>query len=347
MTDKISVLIVDDDEPTAKMLERSLTKEGYVCLVAYNAMQALKLCEQRHFDLVITDVKMPDKDGIALTRHIKMKYDTDVIVISGYVEREKYSFVIDAGASDFIEKPINSQELKTRLARVIRERKTICKLKETQDELRNLSAYLQSVREQERKAVAREIHDELGQALTGLKMDLAWLEKRVTQDPGAAMKKIKTMEKLLGQSILLTKSIITRLRPGMLDDLGLIAAAEWEVNEFSNRTGLACDLYLDVDDKSIDIDLRVAVFRVLQECLTNIARHANAAMVRIQLEINAEILVLTIEDDGVGITPEQISSSKSFGLMGMRERAHQFNGDFTISGVKEKGTTVKITFPLN
>ena len=137
MTDKIGVLIVDDNVQLAKMLDQSLTGEGYDCSVANNAMEALELCEKRHFDIVITDVKMPGEDGLSLTRDIKMKYNTDVIVISGHIEREDFSSIIDMGASDFIEKPLNLKELKIRIERVIRERKSLEELEQHRKNLKN------------------------------------------------------------------------------------------------------------------------------------------------------------------------------------------------------------------
>ena len=219
-------------------------------------------------------------------------------------------------------------------------------LKISGQQLRDLSAYLQSSREQERTSIAREVHDDLGQALTALKMDLFWLEKRLPKDQEPLIKKTKSMEKLLDTAIESVERIITQLRPGILDDLGLAEAIEWQTVDFQSRTGVKCKLNLDLVDTVFEKEHSTAIFRIVQEALTNVWRHANATMVSISLKKKSGELRLEVKDNGKGIPKKKISHPKSFGLMGIRERAHVLGGKSNIKAARNKGTTVTVTIPV-
>jgi len=219
-------------------------------------------------------------------------------------------------------------------------------LKSSQEQLRNLVARLQSVREEERRLIAREIHDELGQTLTVLKMDLFWLAKRIPKDQRPFHEKTKSMSKLIDKTIQRIKRISAQLRPGLLDYLGLPAAIEWEGEEFQNRTGIKCEVNIDSEDIIMEQDRSTAIFRIFQETLTNVARHANAKKIKVSLKEKAGKLELRVRDNGKGITEKQISDPKSFGLIGMRERAQFLGGEVKIRGVQDKGTTIIATVPL-
>jgi len=219
-------------------------------------------------------------------------------------------------------------------------------LRSSQEQLRNLATYLQSAREQERTSIAREIHDELAQALTALKMDISWLGKKLPKDQKILLEKAKAMTKLTDTTIKTVKRISTELRPGLLDDLGLEAAIEWQVGEFQDRTGITCELIIDPEDIILDRDRSTTIFRIFQETLTNIARHAKAKRVTVSLKEKADELVLKVIDNGKGITEKQISDPKSFGLIGIRERVHPWGGEVKISGIPDKGTTVEVRMPI-
>jgi PAS domain S-box-containing protein len=219
-------------------------------------------------------------------------------------------------------------------------------LKISGQQLRDLSAYLQSSREQERTSIAREVHDDLGQALTALKMDLFWLEKRLPKDQEPLIEKTKSMEKLLDTAIESVERIITQLRPGILDDLGLAEAIEWQTIDFQSRTGVKCKLNLDLVDTVFEKEHSTAIFRIVQEALTNVWRHANATMVSISLKKKSGELRLEVKDNGKGIPKKKISHPKSFGLIGIRERAHVLGGKSNIKAVRNKGTTVTVTIPV-
>lgn len=218
-------------------------------------------------------------------------------------------------------------------------------LRKSHEELRNLSAHLQQVREEERARISREIHDELGQALTAIKMDMSYLFKKYN-DHCSISEKAESIFRVIDSTIQAIKRISTELRPGVLDDLGLMAAIEWQVKEFERRCGIMCHLHIGTDDIDVDKDSSIAIFRVLQEGLTNIARHASATEVFVNLFKDRDGLCLLIRDNGKGITEEDIKSPKSFGLIGMRERVHFLNGDFHIRGNPGEGTEISIRVPF-
>jgi signal transduction histidine kinase len=219
-------------------------------------------------------------------------------------------------------------------------------IRSSREQLRNLVARLQSAREEERRLIAREIHDELGQTLTVLKMDLFWLAKRMPKDQRPFHEKTKSMSKLIDKTIQRIKKISAELRPGLLDYLGLPAAIEWEAEEFQNRTGIKCEVNIDSEDIIMEQDHSTAIFRIFQETLANVARHANAKRIKVSLKEKAGKLELRVRDNGKGITEKQISDPKSFGLIGMRERAQFLGGEVKIMGVQDKGTTITTTVPL-
>lgn len=221
----------------------------------------------------------------------------------------------------------------------------------SREQLRALAARLESVREEERTRIAREVHDELGQVLTGLKLDMMWLRKRLTDGP-RPLDRVALVEKLNSSCALLdrmhetVRQIATDLRPGVLDELGLPAACEWQANEFQMRTGIRCDLAIMPGDLTVDSNRATALFRILQELLTNVASHAKATDVRIRLRQSPEELSLEVHDNGRGITDSEQASLRSLGLLGMQERARQFDGEVVISGTPGKGTTAFVRFPV-
>jgi two-component system sensor histidine kinase UhpB len=224
-------------------------------------------------------------------------------------------------------------------------------LKQSREQLRSLAAHLQDVREEERTRIAREVHDELGQMITGLKMDLSWMEKRLptiadqpAREPLAV--KARAMSGLLDHMVKTVRKIASELRPGVLDDLGLAPALEWQARDWQARTGIECQVSASLEGATISPERGTALFRIFQEALTNIARHAQATRVRVQISADAGWLTLEIQDNGRGITSEERQRAKSFGLLGMNERATLLGGEFTISGELGRGTTVLVRIPL-
>jgi two-component system sensor kinase len=230
---------------------------------------------------------------------------------------------------------------------VTERKKAEAELERSRQELRILAARLQQVREEERAVLAREIHDQLSGALTALKMDLSFLANRVPQEDAALTEKTEAMARLIDATLNSVRNIATQLRPSVLDDLGLIAAIEWQAEEFQNRSGIQCRLDLEREEVALDKNRSTAIFRIFQEALTNVARHAQASEIWISLKVQAGSLILQIRDNGRGIKQEEISSSKSLGLLGMRERAFAFGGEVVISGGPGQGTTVTLKIPVN
>jgi signal transduction histidine kinase len=214
------------------------------------------------------------------------------------------------------------------------------------DQLRNLSLHLEKAREDERTRIAREIHDDLGQSLTALKISLSILKKKLPEDQKTVIEKAKSMDDLVEASIQSVKRISTDLRPALLDHLGLTSAIQWQADEFGKRTGIPCTVVFDPEQLSLDRDRTTTVFRIFQETLTNAARHANATKLSVLLRIQGADLELQVEDNGRGITEHAISDPKSLGLIGIRERVNTWGGSLAISGSRNKGTTVTVRIPL-
>jgi len=229
---------------------------------------------------------------------------------------------------------------------ITEQRKAEQELADSRQQLRNLSIHLQSVREKESTRIAREIHDELGQSLTALQMDLAWLGISIPQADPSLGTKIQRMKKLVDTTIESVHRISTELRPILLDDLGLIAAMEWQVGEFRGRSNIQCDARFDLKESAVEKELATAIFRIFQETLTNIVRHAHATQVRVRLVQKGSELRLDVSDNGIGITEKDIDNPASFGIVGIRERVNLWGGTVHITGKPHKGTKVSVRIPI-
>jgi PAS domain S-box-containing protein len=214
------------------------------------------------------------------------------------------------------------------------------------EQLRELAHRLRSVREQERAVMARQIHDELGQALSALHLDVAWLRARLTDEDVVLEEKTRSMAALIETSIGRVRTLATELRPAVLDSLGLLAAIEWETQQFTRRTGIPCTHELPPDPSDVDADRSTDVFRILQEALTNVARHAGAREVVVTLRFWRNELLLSVSDDGRGITAAEIVSPQALGLVGMRERALLWDGAVEWRARDGGGTVVDLRLPL-
>ena len=213
------------------------------------------------------------------------------------------------------------------------------------EQLRALASRLQKVREEERTEVAREIHDELGQALTGLKLDVAWMKSRLPRDHDLMTQCVSVIQRI-DQTLDAVRRIATELRPSVLDQLGLAAALEWQGQEFRARTGIDVTVDVITDDTPIADDIGSSAFRILQESLTNVLRHAKATRVEIRLEKTPSLLTLDVADNGIGAPDAFLKGTHSLGVVGMRERALACGGEFSIAGLEGNGTLVSLRVPL-
>ncbi|MEW6068819.1 MAG: PAS domain S-box protein [Nitrospirota bacterium] len=219
-------------------------------------------------------------------------------------------------------------------------------LKNSRDQLRNLYSRLQTIREEERVLLSREIHDELGQLLTGLKIQCRILFNGIKPEKNEVAAHIDSISQLLDKAIDTVQKISRELRPAILDDLGLLAAIRWQAEEFENRTHIKCEVTMEREEEiKIDRKTSINLFRILQETLTNIARHARATKVNIILKEKPDRINLIIEDNGIGITEQQIANPRSLGLLGIKERIQFLGGTFSIQGIHGKGTTVEVSVP--
>jgi len=265
-----------------------------------------------------------------------------------FVRKDGSTFL--ASLNVFVEKNSYGDLIKTRtIARdVTRQKQIEEELKRSREELRNLSIHLQSAREEERRRIAREIHDELGHALTTLKLDLSWLKKRLSEGGSNLLSKAQNIIQLVDYTIDAVQKISSELRPGVLDYLNLADAIEWQLKEIQRRGAIECNLSIksDFDSLSLEQERSIAIFRVFQEAVTNVLRHSGAMRVNVDLQITDNSVILSIYDDGKGISEHQIFDPMSFGILGMRERACYLGGDIKIIGSQKEGTMVELNVPL-
>ncbi len=259
------------------------------------------------------------------------------------VRRSGEEFPIDASISQVSE---HGQRLFTVILRDVTERtRGQAALQQSREEIRELALAAQNLHEREKSRVARELHDELGQALTALKIDVAWMKQSAGAADPAVQGKLASMQLLLDDTVAATRRISADLRPLVLDDLGLAAAADWLAQNFTRRTGIPCELAIGAGFDDVPDPHATTIFRVLQECLTNVAKHAGASRAEVTLAHDAGQMTLTVRDDGGGFATGQARKAASFGLLGVHERARLLHGEIAIESAPGRGTIVEMRLP--
>jgi len=258
-----------------------------------------------------------------------------VVVYGGIICNNPYYVPPD----EFLKPNQAAREVERLLSNILRWEQSLA-------QLQALAGRLQTVREDERAKAARDIHDELGYALAAIKLEFTALLRDLPADKAPVGQRSQSILKLVDEAIQSIHRIASELRPGILDDLGVVDSVEWVAEDFQTRTGTKVQLALPEVDLAIDRERSTALFRILQEALTNVARHANATQVRIRLAEEDGILTLEIQDNGRGITAEQLSAINSLGILGMRERSRLLGGELVVSGVPALGTTVTVRIPV-
>lgn len=359
-----SILVVDDDERNRLALRELLDAPGQAVVFAASGTDALRCVLKQEFAVILMDARMPGMDGFEAARMIRERErsrHTPIIFLTGAYEDPPSMFRgYEAGAVDYLVKPLIPEVLRSKvsifvelynknavLTREIAERKRVEQhLRASEDNLRALAARLQSVREEEWKRIAREIHDELGQALTGLKMDVAWIAGRLLTEQAPLLEKTRSMSSLIDQTVQSVRRLASRLRPEVLDEMGLAAAIQWQARDFQMRAGIRCKIDVPSGPIEMDPERATAVFRIFQELLTNVARHAAATKIEVSLRLAHDTLVLGVRDNGRGIEQQELSNSQSLGLLGMRERVLPFGGRVEIVGKKGNGTRAAVSIPI-
>ena len=359
MPDSTHILIVDDNPDNLQLLGMILEGAGFCVTKASSGMAALEKLANGLPDLVVLDVRMPGMDGYETCRRLKADErtrDIPVIFVSASTEQEERVSAFAAGGVDYVSRPFLKGEVIERVSahaslyriRQNLERRVALRTKELADSearLRRLSEYLQRVREEDRRHFARELHDELGQNLTALRIDFNALAGDLGVVDEQVARRMETINGVLDATVDAVRRICEDLRPGMLDDLGLEAALASHVRRFTRQYGVQCDLVLAKEDFGIAEPISTAVFRIVQESLTNIARHAQASHAMVALEDKAGAWLLTIADDGRGLPEEANGPRQTLGILGMRERVEMLGGRLAIDSFPGRGTHIEVSLP--
>jgi signal transduction histidine kinase len=362
-----SILLVDDEPINLMVLEEALRPcEHYSLVSTSNPRTVFDLCRQHRFDLIILDLNMPYLDGFQVMnrlRELNEESPPPILVVTAQSDQEYRVRALREGAADYLTKPFLPDELLARVGNLVKARLYQKRLqvlnrsleagvRERTEELlrsrqmiRELAAHHEKIREAERARIAREIHDEFGQYLTALRMDTAMLDIRHGADNPELKQHLADMKQTIDTSIGVVRNLAATLRPGALD-MGLVSAAEWLLAGFKERTGIPYRLHAPREDLGLDDERATAAFRILQEALTNITRYAQASEVDVAIELADAALVMVVRDDGIGFDPAEARNRKTFGLMGIRERALMFGGESKIDSEPGVGTILRVRIPL-
>lgn len=358
------VLLVEDDESLRLLLTQMLLQEGLEVDAFDNAETAWQHYQKSHaldYRFLLLDWVLPGKSGLEMCQQIRQRPDSAaayIWVITSRNASEDLLQVLAAGANEYLSKPLDIDLLTVRIQVALRQSEWVQQhflaeqdlrqyreglenlVEERTQQMRALSARLIEVQESQQKRISREIHDELGQAMTALKLDLSWITQQI--EVPEVNQKIERMLPLVSHTIRTIQRICAELRPGILDDLGLIAALEWLTQEFEERTHIVCTLELP-EDIALPSALSVALFRITQESLTNIMRHAKASAVRIALTHDTQQLHLCICDNGQGMDVHSIQKNpRSIGILGIQERLLPWQGTLDIQSKPGAGTQIHV-----
>ncbi|QOY94834.1 response regulator [Massilia sp. UMI-21] len=358
---KTRVLLIDDEALLVAHVKRILERAGFALHAAQSARAGFELATSIQPDVILIDKVMPDLDGITLLRMMRgneLLSTVPVIMLSGQADEAARVAALGEGADDFVVKPFSAKDLVARIeanVRLVRLRRDavwrqgeLLRLRQSQQELRNLLDTVQRVRDDERRRLAREVHDQLGQILTAAKIDLRLLQDRVAQAerPPSATDIMGELDAVLSSvdlAIASVQDISALLRPPELEEGGLVAALRWQAAELQRRTGIACTVLHEATNY-VEQPPFVAgeLLRMCQEALTNVLRHAGATHVLIQVAMRNATLLVRICDNGGGIPRERLHDAASLGLKGMRERAASIRAGIHIYGRRGRGTMVAI-----
>lgn len=337
------ILVVDDDPVIIKLYQVILKKEGFDVTIAETGEQLMRSINVEKPDVILLDVILPDDSGLGICARIKKDPEftgVKIILVSGMeITPAQVAEGIETGADDYLTKPFDPKELLARIKNCVKLKMAEEGLRDKNRELKDLARHLQDVREEERKSLAREVQEELGQLAAALKMDVDWLALNLSYAPEPQLKRMahaSSTAKIIIQTI---RRIASGLRPSMLDELGLNASLEWLCKEFEGLHNIPCQFNAAADDESLNVEQKTAMFRITQEALRNIAMHADASVVKVSAVIEGDSILLTIIDNGRGFAP---ATAMGMGVIGMRERALAINSRLVIQSTPGEGTIITL-----
>ncbi len=352
------ILFLEDNDTDVDLMQSELILSNipFDSKVIYMKHDYLNAVSDFQPDIILADYNLPSFDGMQAFRQLRKKHlYIPFILVTGVLSEQVALECLKEGVDDFILKSsfkrlpmaisnaVKKKEIEREGARMAEE------LRKSHEELRLFLSKEQMAREEERLIIARDLHDELGQVLTALKIDITMFGKKALSEGKYDQKELtneyRDILKVVDRITQSVKRISSGLRPEILDELGVIEAIKWLAQEFERRNQIKCQIRLP-DELNVNKNFPITLFRIVQETLTNIARHAQATRVKIELKLENNILFLEISDNGIGIKQEEIDSSSSLGIIGIRERTSSLNGNFKITGRKDLGTVVSVTIPI-
>jgi len=356
-----NILVVDDNETYLLYLDIILYDIQANIIKADSAMKALEITKDIDLTLAILDVYMPVMNGFELAIQLNLQRTDHKIPIifltAASPNDEKVMIGYEAGAVDFIIKPLNRNiliskvnvflELFWQKQRVIEKTENLIvsetKLLQAKKQLEQVNQHLINAIEEERTNISFKVHDELGQSMTALKMDLNWVRQNLSEK-ALSERKLDKMIEMTNEVIKKVQRISLEMHPGILDDLGLVATIEWYCKDFEERTAIPCNLNLEEMDDDMS-STNLSLFRILQEAMTNVIRHSKATTVSIELMNLRNEVIMMISDNGIGIPTRKLTSSNSFGIISMRQRARLCGGTIDFSSVPGSGSIIEIRIP--
>jgi signal transduction histidine kinase len=355
----LRILFLEDSPDDMEFMLHELSEASVRC--EYKRIQKkrdfLREVSEYKPNIILADYSLPMFTGMEAFRMLKRKgLNIPFILVTGALSEQLALECVKEGVDDFILKS-SVKRLPTAVNNAISRKKAenekermARELERSHRDLQKLTERLQVMREEERMNIARDLHDELGQVLTGLKIDITMLWKKIASgkahDPDTINLEFLGVINLVSQVMQSVKRIYSGLRPEILDELGIVEAIRWQCQEFESRTKIECQAHLDVEFLELDRNLSIALYRIVQEALTNIVKHAQATRVEVLLSMSEETLLLSVTDNGKGISLDSETHTGALGIIGLRERVRSLNGKFIITGKPGKGTRMLVTVPV-
>jgi signal transduction histidine kinase len=355
-----TILIVDDAPINLLILGEMLKGEGYNVIPVSDGITALNTVEIEKPDLILLDIMMPGIDGYEVCRQLKEKEhlsDIPIIYISALNETENIVKAFKSGGVDYVTKPFQSDEVLARVSthlKLYRQSNELhvlnTSLSESRDQLKKFASHLQSIREEERVLLANEIHDKIGQILVALKIDMGIWRKKVflnlgTSESPEILNNFNELVNIVDSTIKTVRIIMSGLKSDVLELLGFVDAAKLYCQEFKTINKIDCFFQSTFSKIEINENQKIALYRIMQESLLNVAKHSNASLVSVSLSVNENKFIMEIVDNGIGFNDTQSANKDSYGILSMKERAFLLGAELIIFGKSNKGTVVRLEMP--